>query len=146
MKTKKLSTKPQSPIQRHNKVINDMVENGSPMGKAMRKANYSKAYSKHPEKLKRTKQFKEATQSIVKQLKKERQRAIARLSKTINKAKYRDLNDGIDKLTKNIQLLSGKSTAINKVEIDDSQYQEILKREQNRLNSTQDHTSPQDKR
>ena len=36
-----------------------MVENGGKMSPAMRKAEYSIAYSKHPEKLKRTKTWKE---------------------------------------------------------------------------------------
>ena len=50
-------------------------------------------------------------QPIVQRLDEERQRAINLLPKKIQKAKYRDLIDGIDKLTKNAQLLSGGKTA-----------------------------------
>lgn len=48
---------------------------------------------------------------IVRKLEERREKAIQRLDKTIAKAKYRDLIDGIDKLTKNIQLLSGGKTS-----------------------------------
>lgn len=40
----------------------------------------------------------------------QRDRALARMNKTVNKAKYREASDAVDKLTKNIQLLSGGST------------------------------------
>ena len=72
--------------------------------------------------------IKEAMKGIVEQLEVERQRAIKRLSKTINEAKYRDLNDGIDKLTKNIQLLSGKPTDRQDNILSDDQIKTIIER------------------
>ena len=51
--------------------------------------------------------IKDKVAPIVDRLEKERDNALNQLSKKINKAKYRDLVDAIDKLTKNIQLLSG---------------------------------------
>ena len=44
---------------RQKKVAKEVVENGSSMGAAMRGAGYSEAYSKHPEKLKRTDSWQE---------------------------------------------------------------------------------------
>jgi hypothetical protein len=44
---------------RQKKVIEDVVANGSPMAVAMRKAGYSEAYARHPEKIKRTKTFQD---------------------------------------------------------------------------------------
>lgn len=47
---------------------------------------------------------------LVERLENERNAIIARLEKVRSKAKYRDLIDGLDKITKNIQLLTGGST------------------------------------
>jgi len=63
--------------------------------------------------------IRKAIDSIVEQLEVERQRAIDKLKTKISEAKYRDLNDGIDKLTKNIQLLSGKATTREEILTDD---------------------------
>lgn len=41
---------------------------------------------------------------------KERDEVIKRMQKTRGKAKYRDLTDALDKLTKNVQLLTGGKT------------------------------------
>ena len=86
--------------------------------------------------------IKKAMDSIVNQLEIERQRAISKLKTKISDAKYRDLNDGIDKLTKNIQLLSGKPTDRQELNlIDDDQKeriaQEILNRNKNNENSVE---------
>ena len=54
--------------------------------------------------------LEEELKPIVNQLDKKRQKMINKLDKTINKATFRDLTDGIDKMTKNIQLLSGGAT------------------------------------
>jgi len=47
---------------------------------------------------------------IVQGMLKERNAVIKAMGKKRNEAKYRDLTDALDKLTKNIQLLSGKET------------------------------------
>jgi hypothetical protein len=44
---------------RQEKTLEAMVENGGKMSPAMKKAGYSVAYSKHPEKLKRTKTWQQ---------------------------------------------------------------------------------------
>lgn len=79
------------------------------LGKIIAK-RYSKSTSKSPQIVTETKSYKEAIKPIIEQLEEERQRAIKTLKSRISKAKYRDLTDAIDKLTKNIQLLGGKPT------------------------------------
>ena len=77
--------------------------------------------------------IRKAMDSIIDQLEIERQRAIDKLKHKISDAKYRDLNDGIDKLTKNIQLLSGKATDRQDINlIDDDQKKRIAKEILNR--------------
>lgn len=61
-------------------------------------------------KAKRTKTYQRIMNDFAKELEKERARAASLLSKRIGKAKYRDLIDAIDKLTKNHQLLTGGDT------------------------------------
>lgn len=95
---------------RREKAIKELVENGGSVGAAMRKAGYSPKTAKNPEKLTKTKAFKDAVLPIVQALEKERQAILKRLPSVRAKAKYRDLIDGLDKTTKNIQLLSGKET------------------------------------
>lgn len=57
------------------------------------------------------KSYKAEIRSFVDRLEEERERAINAMAGTISKAKYRDLTDAIDKLTKNHQLLTGGATA-----------------------------------
>lgn len=95
---------------RRQKAIKELVENGGSVGAAMRKAGYSPKTAKNPEKLTKTKAFKEAVAPVLEALEKERNAILARLPKVRAKAKYRDLIDGLDKTTKNIQLLQGKET------------------------------------
>lgn len=64
--------------------------------------------------IQKTKTYKETIEKnkkpILERMIEERDRAIKALKGKISKAKYRDLTDAIDKLTKNIQLLGGKPT------------------------------------
>ncbi len=96
---------------RREKAIKHLVANGGSVAGAMRKAGYSAKTARTPKKLTGTKAFKKATLPILKALEKEREAILKRLPKVRQKAKYRDLIDGLDKTTKNIQLLSGKDTS-----------------------------------
>lgn len=58
----------------------------------------------------RTESYKEVMKPLVQQLEEERQAILDRLPAVRDKAKYRDLTDGLDKVTKTIQLLTGKAT------------------------------------
>lgn len=62
---------------------------------------------------KRTKTYQKEIKPLIKQLEDERQAILTRLPKVRSKAKYRDLIDGLDKTTKNIQLLGGRPTEIS---------------------------------
>lgn len=59
----------------------------------------------------KTKSYQRVIAPFVVKLEQERERAINALKGKIGKAKYRDLVDAIDKLTKNHQLLTGGATA-----------------------------------
>ncbi|QGH73082.1 MAG: hypothetical protein [Podoviridae sp. ctviO18] len=92
------------------------VRNGKKinMQEIQQKHGYSKESAKSM-KAKNTKTYKAEIKPLLDRLEEERDRAISLLEKTSSKAKYRDLVDGLDKITKNIQLLGGKSTEIVKV-------------------------------
>lgn len=57
-----------------------------------------------------TKSYQETISPFVNKMIAERDKVIERMAKTRGKAKYRDLTDSLDKLTKNIQLLTGGKT------------------------------------
>ena len=71
--------------------------------------------------IQQTQSYKNVMNPVIKQMEKERQRAIkAMTTKDLDDVRYNDLSDVIDKLTKNIQLLSGGATenlAVQGVEI-----------------------------
>jgi len=71
---------------------------------------------------------------VIERLKKARDRAISLLPKKEQDAKYRDLNDGIDKFTKNIELLQGNATErVQSIDITEEQRARILAEENNRV-------------
>lgn len=72
---------------------------------------YAPSVAKMPGKVMDTKSYKSVMDPFVDRMLAERDAIIARMPKVRSKAKYRDLTDGLDKLTKNIQLLTGGSTA-----------------------------------
>lgn len=93
------------------KAVIKLVENGRSVSKAMRDAGYSKNTAVVPQKLTESKGFKELAEPIVEQLKKRRKQAIKQITKKkLKGTSAKDLTDIVDKLTKNIQLLSGKAT------------------------------------
>lgn len=96
--------------QRQKKAIDKIVENHGVISKAMREAGYKDKTAKNPKNLTNSKAFKKELKPLLERLEKERDRAITKMKGKISKAKYRDLVEGVDKLTKNIQLLSGKET------------------------------------
>lgn len=99
---------------------------------AMLKSGYGKAYSNTGNILK-TKRYQNIIGSIVEQLDQERQRVLTEMiNKKLGKEKYKDLVDVIDKLTKNIQLLSGGATE-KIINIDDEQVRRIVLRESDRI-------------
>jgi hypothetical protein len=60
--------------------------------------------------IQKTKTYQKVLRPLVDQLEAERQAILDRMPKVRGKAKYRDLVDGLDKVTKNLQLLTGRAT------------------------------------
>lgn len=80
-------------------------------GKIMRDVGYSKATSKHPEKIHRSKTFKTATKPVVQALNEEIKRVQAAMEdKDLALEEYKVLNYALDNLIRNAQLLSGGAT------------------------------------
>lgn len=81
------------------------------LGDILKESGYADNTASNPKNVTETKTFQEAVLPVVKRLEKERDRAIVALSnKDLTAERYHDLVDGLDKLTKNIQLLSGGAT------------------------------------
>lgn len=80
-------------------------------GLIIKKHGYSDSIATIPTKVTNTKSYQEEINPIVNAMIAEREAIMKRLQVTRNKAKYRDLVDGMDKMTKNIELLSGRDTA-----------------------------------
>lgn len=105
------------------KLIPENIRNDKVLdkGEILRKCDYPESTSKKPKQVFSSKGVQEELKPIVEQLEKERQRAITLLKTKITKAQYHQLIDGIDKLTKNIQLLSGGDTAREKISVEISE-------------------------
>ncbi len=80
------------------------------LGKIIKNNGYAETTSTVPSQVTNTKSYKTVVKPIVDLLEIERRAIIKRLPKVRSKAKYRDLIDGLDKTTKNIQLLNGGVT------------------------------------
>ena len=103
---------------KQQKAIKNMVENGGNVAKAMRDAGYSENTANTPSKLTKSKGGATVLDPFIAKMIKERERLINALGKkNLMKEKYRDAVDGLDKLTKNIQLLNGGKTSNDKLEI-----------------------------
>lgn len=82
------------------------------LGKIIKESGYSEGTSKSPQRVTETISYKEEIEPIVSAMILQRDRMIKSIAgKNLDKASLRDLIDATDKLTKNIQLLSGKDTA-----------------------------------
>jgi len=85
-------------------------------GEIIAKHGYTKSMALHPQKITETKSFKEEMEPFLAQLKRERQRLMKAIElKDLDAVSYKDAVDAADKLTKNIQLLSGGNTANDKI-------------------------------
>jgi len=83
------------------------------LGKIARKNGYAENTADNPKNITDTKSFQEEIEPVVKRLEKERDRVIKALAgKDLTEEKYHDLVDGLDKITKNIQLLTGGASEI----------------------------------
>lgn len=91
------------------------------LGKIALKNGYALNTADNPKNITETKSYQQVISPVVKKMIKERDRLMRSLGgKDLDKVSYRDGMDGLDKLTKNIQLLTGGSTenvAVQGVEI-----------------------------
>lgn len=87
------------------------------LGKIIKKNGYADTTSTVPSQVTNTKTYKNTMKPVIDALEEERQAILARLPKVRSKAKYRDLIDGLDKTTKNIQLLNGGKTSNDGLQI-----------------------------
>lgn len=76
-----------------------------------REVGYKEGTAKNPQQITRTKSYQEEIMPVVEMMERERNRIMLALqSKDLDKERHKDLVDSMDKMTKNIQLLSGKET------------------------------------
>lgn len=98
--------------------VMDAVRKGKKVnkGEIIRKHGYTRAVSIMPQKVTDTKSYQEEIMPFVRKCERERDRLIAEMEKRdLTDVQYKDMNDCIDKLTKNIQLLSGGKTSNEKI-------------------------------
>ncbi len=77
----------------------------------IKRNGYSQTVAENPKLVTSTKSYQDSIAPFVQKMIEERDMAIEQMKKTRSKAKYRDLTDAIDKLTKNTQLLTGGRVA-----------------------------------
>jgi ABC-type Mn2+/Zn2+ transport system ATPase subunit len=81
------------------------------LGKIIKKNGYTQSTADSPKQVTNTQSYQGVVMPVVKKMEQERDRLVQALTKKkLSKEKYRDIVDGVDKLTKNIQLLSGGVT------------------------------------
>jgi len=120
--------------ERQKALARELIENtkrAKPLNKKelVAKVGYSELSASHKQKeIIESPGVQKEIQPIVEQMKKERTRAIMAMAGKIEKAKYRDLNDAVDKLTKNIELLTGGATEREEHFLNEEQLNEILNR------------------
>ena len=97
----------------------DTVRKGAKVSirKIAKKHGYSQSVADHASKITDTDSYKSVMDPFVQAMVKERDAALKEAGRKRQKASYRDTIDSIDKLTKNIQLLSGGKTANEQLHI-----------------------------
>ena len=80
------------------------------LGEIARKNGYALSTADNPRNITETESYQRVLRPVLTQLESERQAILDRLPEVREKAKYRDLVEGLDKISKNIQLLSGGAT------------------------------------
>lgn len=91
-------------------VIRQVEKGGKPFITTIAPTKGYSPRTAHSGKIQKSKGYQEIMKPFTDALIDERNRAIKAMKGKISKAKYRDLVDAVDKLTKNHQLLTGNST------------------------------------
>ncbi len=88
------------------------------LGKIIKEVGYSESVSESPTKVTETMSFQNEMSPFIEKMIKERNRILQAMEeKDLTKVQYQHLAEVADKFTKNIQLLGGKPTENNKLEI-----------------------------
>lgn len=88
------------------------------LGKIIREKGYSKSVSEAPQNVTETKSYQDIVEPFLEKMVRERDRIIQAMEqKNLSEVQYQHLAEVADKFTKNIQLLGGKPTENNKLEI-----------------------------
>ncbi len=81
------------------------------LGEVLREVGYSQTTSLKPKLVTNTKTYKREMEPLLKKLEEHRDKIIEALAnKDLDKERYSDLTNGLNTITKNIQLLSGGET------------------------------------
>lgn len=110
---KKINPKRSINSQRAASAVAEKVRKGELviLKKILTDLGYSPSVAKKPDKVTRTKTFRESISPVVEKMEKHRDKILAELDKKdLKRERHRDLVDSLDKLVKNTQLLSGKET------------------------------------
>lgn len=121
------------PTLRQKAVMVMVANGGKSKAKILRKAGFSEAVARNPKKVFDSPPVKEAVDTVIADLEEERRQIIEALKGKRHKAGYRDLIDGLDKVTKNIELLSGRPTDRSGFSLspdEEKEFDELLKRNQ----------------
>lgn len=84
-------------------------------GEIIRKNGYSESTATVPNNVTDTKSYQEVVRPVVERMIEERDEVIKAMKLKRDDAHYNHLTDALDKLTKNIQLLSGEQTENSKI-------------------------------
>lgn len=92
--------------------VKNTVANGGKvaLAKIIRKRGYSEPIARNPNRVTKQSAYKEAMDPFVEKMIKRRDAAIKLMATREKRANYSHLVDAVDKMTKNIQLLTGKET------------------------------------
>ena len=96
---------------KQKQAVAKIIENHGNVAKSMREVGYTEASARNPRNLTDSDGYKEEAASFLYKMEQERDRLINAMSqRELDKVQYRDMTGAVDKLTKNIELLSGNDT------------------------------------
>lgn len=109
----------------------EKVSNGKFVSKKeiIRNHGYAESIAKIPQKVTDTKSYQSVVSPFIQKLEKERDRLILEAqSRNLTEEDYKTLIEGIDKFTKNIELLSGRATERTEKPLTEDQLNELFNR------------------
>jgi len=108
-------------------VVVKIIENRGNISKSMRDVGYSKQTAKNPKNLTESDGFAEEAKPIIEQLEEERKEIFREMKLKRKSAQYQHLNSALDTTSKLIQLLSGGLTDNFGFELNDNQFEQLIR-------------------